>query len=231
MEQAYKSENALVLLSGGQDSTTCLYWAIKNFNKVYAISINYNQKHVDELEAAASICTELKIDYKVVDASFLKDLVISNLFTGEDDVNKRHALHDEVPSSFVPYRNQIFLTLAAAWASTIKVKHLVTGVCETDYSGYADCRDVFIKSLQVSLNLATDFKDNNVVIHTPLMWLNKAEIFKLADELGCLDYIIKNTLTCYNGGQTMHDYGRGCDACPACKLRKDGYKEFLRKYR
>ena len=148
MEQSYNKENALVLTSGGQDSTTCLFWAINNFKKIYAVSFNYGQKHSKEIEVAESICEKFNIDHKVVDISFLKELVISNLFEGADDVNKKHELNNDVPSSFVPYRNMIFITLASAWASTLGVKHIVTGVCETDYSGYADCRDVFIKSLQ-----------------------------------------------------------------------------------
>ena len=230
MEQSYNKENALVLTSGGQDSTTCLFWAINNFKKIYAVSFNYGQKHSKEIEVAESICEKFNIDHKVVDISFLKELVISNLFEGADDVNKKHELNDDVPSSFVPYRNMIFITLASAWASTLGVKHIVTGVCETDYSGYADCRDVFIKSLQGTLNLATDFKDRNIVVHTPLMWLTKAEEFKFAEELGCLDFIINETLTCYNADETMNNYGKGCDNCPACKLRRKGYEEYLRKY-
>ena len=161
----------------------------------------------------------------------MKDLVVSNLFKGGGDVADKHSLDENVPSSFVPYRNLIFLTLSAAWASTIGVKHIVTGVCQTDYSGYADCRDVFVKSAQVTLNLATDFKDKNVVIHTPLMWLTKAEEFRMAEEMECLEFILKETVTCYNGVDKMNDFGKGCGECPSCRLRKDGYKEFLEKYR
>ena len=135
-------------------------------------------------------------------------------------------MNKDVPSSFVPYRNVIFLTLASAWASTIAVKHIVIGVCETDYSGYADCRDIFIKSMQVSLNLATDFKDSNVLIHTPLMHLTKKEEFILAEKLGCLETIINETVTCYNASEKINDFGKGCGKCPACLLRKKGYKEF-----
>ena len=231
LKKKKNNEKSLVLVSGGQDSATCLFWALKKFKTVEAISFYYAQKHSKEIEIAESLCKQLNIRHKKVDISFLKDLVISNLFNNKKNINKAHILNKNVPSSFVPYRNMIFLTLSSAWASTINAKHIVIGVCETDYSGYADCRDVFIKSLQVSLNLATDFKEKNVIIHTPLMWLSKAEEFKLAEELGCIDFIIKETLTCYNGIEKMNNYGKGCGKCPACKLRKKGYQEYLRLYK
>lgn len=226
MEDVLKQEDALVLVSGGQDSTTCLYWALKKFRKVYAVTFNYGQKHSWEIEVASEICKMNDIPLKVVDISFMKDLVVSNLFKGAGDVNEEHPQDKNVPASYVPYRNMLFLTLAAAWGSSIKVRHLVAGVCETDYSGYADCRDVFVKSLQVALNLATDFKDNENIIHTPLMWLTKAQEFKMAEELGCLDVVIEKTLTCYNGDIKMNDYGMGCGECSSCKLRKAGYHEY-----
>jgi 7-cyano-7-deazaguanine synthase len=233
MTQSYTAEEALVLTSGGQDSTTCLFWALKNFKGVRAIGFFYGQKHAVEMEAAAGICAKLNIEFKTLDIGFLKDLVSSNLFQGRPDVNASHVFSADVPSSFVPYRNLLFLTLAAAWASTLGVRHLVTGVCETDYSGYADCRDVFIKSAQATLNLAVDvggLKERGVVIHTPLMWLSKAEEFQLARELGCLDFVISETLSCYNGIQTPHEWGKGCAACPACRLRAKGFMEFKQKY-
>lgn len=231
MKKNFKNEEALLLLSGGQDSTTSLFWALNEFKKVHAISFYYAQKHSNEIEIAKTICNKLKINHKIIDVSFLKDIVISNLFENKKKLNKAHMLNKDVPSTFVPYRNMIFLTLSAAWASTIRVKHIVIGVCETDYSGYADCRDVFIKSMQVSLNLATDFKDKNVIIHTPLMWITKAEEFKMAEELGCIDFIINETLTCYNGVEKMNNFGKGCSKCPACKLRKKGYQEYLRLFK
>jgi len=230
MKQKYNSEPCLVLASGGQDSTTCLFWAMENFSSVNAICFSYGQKHSAEVEVSKGICSSLGVDQKVVDISFMADLVRSNLFDGQPDVNEKHELNDKVPASFVPYRNMLFLTLASARACTLGIKHIVTGVCETDYSGYADCRDVFIKSLQASLNLATDFRDRNVVIHTPLMWLTKAETFRMAEELGCLDFIINRTLTCYNGVTRMNDYGMGCGQCPACRLRSAGYLEYRGRY-
>jgi 7-cyano-7-deazaguanine synthase len=232
MEHSYVREDALVLLSGGQDSTTSLFWAKKNFRYVSCISFFYAQKHFREIECAKKICTLLSLDLKIVDISFIEDIAVSSLLDKESHITGTpHPFNKNVPSSFVPYRNLLFLVLASSWASTLGVRHIVIGVCETDFSGYADCRDVFIKSAQATLNLATDFKDRNVIIHTPIMWLTKAETFRLAEELGCLDVIINETLTCYNSIMDMHPYGRGCDTCPACKLRKKGFNEYTKKYR
>ena len=230
MKQSFNSEDAVVLASGGQDSTTCLVWALQNFRRVHAIGFFYNQKHANELDVAKRICDRLGVAFKVVDISFMQDLVVSNMFKDTANVTEKHSLNDAVPSSFVPYRNLLFLTLGSAWASTLNARHVVTGVCETDYSGYADCRDVFVKSAQATLNLATDFKDQNVVIHTPLMWLTKAEEFRMAEELGCLELILQDTLTCYNGDETMNAFGKGCGACPSCLLRKKGWEDYLTAY-
>ena len=133
MDLAYKSEDAVVLASGGQDSTTCLAWAKKHFNKVYAISFFYGQKHSVENEIAQKICDSMDIPLKTVDISFIKDIVVSNLFQGSADVSGQHSQNKDVPSTFVPYRNLLFLTVAAGWAGTLGAKHLVDGVCETDY--------------------------------------------------------------------------------------------------
>lgn len=231
MIHSYSSESVLVLTSGGQDSTTCLFWALKNFNKVYGISFTYGQKHEIEIKIAQEICKELDVPLKLIDISFMKDLVVSNLFKGEGKIRQNsHPQNKNVPSSFVPYRNLLFLTLASAWASSLGVRHIIIGVCETDYSGYADCRDVFVKSAQSTLCLATDFEKSQIVIHTPLMWLTKAQEFHMAQELGCLDFILTRTLTCYNGDMTMNDYGYGCGKCPACQLRNKGFQEFEEKY-
>lgn len=230
MPQAFLGDKALVLTSGGQDSTTCLIWAIKNFKQVSAISFFYGQKHAKEVAAAIRICKQLNIELKTIDISFLKELVHSNLFKDTPDVYTAHKLDKTVPASFVPYRNLLFLTLASAWASTIGVRHIVIGVCETDYSGYADCREVFITSAQKTLNLAVDFKEQGVIIHTPLMHLSKAQEFYLAEQLGCLDFILTETFTCYNGSEKKHEWGKGCADCPACELRAQGYREYKQKY-
>ena len=221
----YKNLDALVLMSGGQDSTTSLFWAMKEFRSVNCITFFYDQKHSKEVEISKKICRDLNISQKIVDISFIKDISVSNLFNNNEDVSLKHPFNENVPSSFVPYRNLLFLTIAAAWASTLKINDIIIGVSETDYSGYADCRDIFIKSTEVSLNLATDFK--NLKIHTPLMWLTKAQEFILAEKLGCFDFIINETLTCYNGVENMNDFGKGCGECPSCILRKNGYKEYI----
>jgi 7-cyano-7-deazaguanine synthase len=225
-DKPFAGEDALVLSSGGQDSTTCLFWALANFRKVHSLSFDYGQKHAVELEAAERISKKLDVPFRKVDISFIKDIVISNLFSGTGDVNEPHALSANVPSSYVPYRNLLFLTVASGWAGTLKIRNLVTGVCQTDSSGYADCRDVFIKSAQATLNLATDFTDGGIRIHTPLMWLSKAEEFRMAEKLGCLDFILEETVTCYNGVMDRHDFGRGCGQCPSCRLRKKGFDEY-----
>ncbi|MBN2442147.1 MAG: 7-cyano-7-deazaguanine synthase QueC [Spirochaetales bacterium] len=231
MEQSYNKEDALVLLSGGQDSTTSLFWAMKHFRKIHAISFFYGQKHASEIKWAKKICKKLDINLMVTDISFMQNLVVSDLFKKSGKIKpKDHPLQEDVPSSFVPYRNLLFLVLASARASSLGIRHLVIGVCETDYSGYADCRDVFIKSTQATLHLATDFREKNVIIHTPLMWLTKSETFELARELGCLDFIITQTLTCYYGKTKMNHFGMGCGECPACTLRKKGFEEFQMKY-
>ncbi|MBN2536500.1 MAG: 7-cyano-7-deazaguanine synthase QueC [Spirochaetales bacterium] len=232
MEQSYKNEDTLVLFSGGQDSTTSLFWALDHFRNVSTLCFYYAQKHSHEVTCAKKICRKLNIKIKTVDISFMKTLVISHLFKHTGTIDKEHhPLKEDVPSSFVPYRNLLFLVLAAAWASTLGIRHLVTGVCETDSSGYADCRDVFIKSARETLHLATDFQDQAPVIHTPLMWLSKAETFKLAEELGCLDFILKYTLTCYYGKKKMNIFGMGCGKCPACLLRKTGFEGYMKKYK
>lgn len=136
-----------------------------------------------------------------------------------DDIAVEDGKEGALPSTFVPGRNLLFMSFAGVLASQIQAKHIITGVCETDFSGYPDCRDIFVKSLNVTLNLSMD---NQFVIHTPLMWLNKAETWGLADELGAFDFVREKTLTCYNG--IVAD---GCGECPACKLRKKGLNDYL----
>lgn len=209
--------SALVLFSGGQDSTTCLFWAKKQFKKVYALSFLYGQKHAHEVELARKIAEEAEVEFHVMDASFIGRLGRNSLtdFTIEMDKEQPEGA---VPNTFVPGRNLFFLSIAAVFAREKGIFHLVTGVSQTDYSGYPDCRDSFIKSLNVTLNLAMD---EQFVIHAPLMWLNKAQTWALADELGVFELIRNETLTCYNGIQ-----GDGCGECPACKLRKQGLEEY-----
>lgn len=212
------NSKALVVFSGGQDSTTCLFWALKNFNEVEVVTFDYNQRHSLEIECAKSIANELGVRHHILDMALLNQLAPSALT--RDDIDVKDGEEGGLPSSFVPGRNLVFLTFAGILASQIGAKHIVTGVCETDFSGYPDCRDIFVKSLNVTLNLSMD---SQFVIHTPLMWIDKAETWKLADELGALDFVREKTLTCYNG--VIAD---GCGQCPACKLRKRGLDEYLR---
>ncbi|MFV8827874.1 7-cyano-7-deazaguanine synthase QueC [Alkalihalobacterium sp. APHAB7] len=212
-----KNEKAIVVFSGGQDSTTCLFWALKQFKEVETVTFDYNQRHDDEIECAKAISAELGVKHHVLDMSLLNQLAPSALT--RDDIEVKAGENGDLPSTFVPGRNLIFLSFAGILASQVNAKHIITGVCETDFSGYPDCRDAFVKSLNVSLNLSMD---QQFVIHTPLMWLNKAETWKLADDLGALEFVRKKTLTCYNG-----IIGDGCGECPACELRLKGYEEFL----
>ncbi|WP_078430746.1 7-cyano-7-deazaguanine synthase QueC [Alkalihalobacterium alkalinitrilicum] len=212
-----KNEKAIVVFSGGQDSTTCLFWALKQFNEVETVTFDYNQRHDYEIECARKISKELGVKHHVLDMSLLNQLAPSALT--RDDIEVKAGENGELPSTFVPGRNLIFLSFAGILASQVNAKHIITGVCETDFSGYPDCRDAFVKSLNVSINLSMD---QQFVIHTPLMWLNKAETWKLADDLDALEFVRTKTLTCYNG-----IIGDGCGECPACQLRLKGYEEFL----
>ena len=214
-------KKALVVLSGGQDSTTCLYWAIDKFGKenVCAIGFDYGQRHKVELQCAADICADEGIEYSIIPTPIINQLT-SNSLTREDIPVEETKPDGAPPNTFVEGRNHLFLSYAAIYAKTHDITEIVTGVCETDFSGYPDCRDIFVKSLNVTLNLAMDY---NFVIHTPLMWLNKADTWAMADKLGVLDIVYKKTLTCYNGIP-----GEGCGHCPACFLRKRGYEEFLK---
>jgi 7-cyano-7-deazaguanine synthase len=209
-------EKALVVFSGGQDSTTCLFWAKKKFKEVEAVTFNYGQRHVAELDCAKEIAEDLKVPHHVLDMSLLNQLAPSALTRNDEAITHKEG---ELPSTFVPGRNLLFLSFAGVLAKQIGAKHIITGVCETDFSGYPDCRDIFVKSLNVSLNLSME---EQFVIHTPLMWINKAQTWEMADRLGSLHYIRENTLTCYNGV-----IGDGCGECPACKLRQKGLNEYL----
>lgn len=221
-------KKAVVVFSGGQDSTTCLGWALKNFDEVEAITFNYGQKHSIELEQAKSICEKHGVNQTLIDISFLNTLVDSAL-TSNGDVNKTHPRLKYLPASFVPNRNALFLTLAHAYAQKIGAETLVTGVCETDFSGYPDCRNIFIESLQESLHLASDVL---IKIETPLMYLDKADTFKMADDIGILNDVINLSHTCYNGDhKTKNEWGYGCGECPACQVRKRGYEEYLNRYK
>lgn len=213
-----KKEKAVVVFSGGQDSTTCLFWAMKQFAEVETVTFNYNQRHKLEIDCAAEIAKELGVKHTVLDMSLLNQLAPNALTRTDIEITEEEG---ELPSTFVDGRNLLFLSFAGVLAKQVGARHIVTGVCETDFSGYPDCRDVFVKSLNVTLNLSMDYP---FVIHTPLMWIDKAETWKLADELGAFEYVREKTLTCYNG-----IIGDGCGECPACKLRKAGLDTYLQE--
>lgn len=210
-------ERAIVVFSGGQDSTTCLFWAKNKFKEVIAVSFDYNQKHKEELECAKDICKKYNVEHHILDLGLLNQLAPNSLTRTDIAVDKESPI-EGVPNSFVDGRNMLFLTFVAVFAKQRDISHIVVGVSQSDYSGYPDCRDVFIKSMNVTLNLAMDYE---FVLHTPLMWINKEETWKMAYDLGVLPIVKEETLTCYNGIR-----GNGCGDCPACYLRKKGYVDF-----
>ena len=210
--------SALVVFSGGQDSTTCLFWAKKHFRKVVALTFIYGQKHVLEVEMARQIAEKADVEWHQMDVSFISQLSHNSLTDASIKMDQEKPA-DGPPNTFVPGRNLFFLSIAAVFAREHGINHLVTGVSQTDFSGYPDCRDAFIKSLNVTLNLGMD---EQFVIHTPLMWIDKAQTWALADELGVLELVRTETLTCYNGIP-----GDGCGLCPACKLRREGLEKYL----
>jgi 7-cyano-7-deazaguanine synthase len=228
-----QGEGALVLFSGGQDSTTCLAWALARYAHVETVGFDYGQRHGIELKQRPIIReklaalqpqwrTRLDEDH-VIDLSVLGELS-DTAMTREIEITTNEK---GLPSTFVPGRNIVFLTFAAALAYRRGLKRIVGGMCETDFSGYPDCRDDTIKALQVALNLGMD---SRFVIDTPLMWLNKAATWALTDELGgaaLVDIIVEDTHTCYLGARgERHAWGYGCGLCPACELRARGWREW-----
>jgi len=224
---------ALVLFSGGQDSATCLAWALDRFDRVETIGFDYGQRHRIELDCRDSIrkglaalnprwaqrlgedhTIDLAVLGQISDTALTRDVGIEMTEAG-------------LPNTFVPGRNLVFLTFATTLAYRRGLKHVVGGMCETDYSGYPDCRDDTIKALQVALNLGMD---KRFVLETPLMWIDKAETWRLAERLGgqaLVDLILEESHTCYLGERGMrHPWGFGCGTCPACELRADGYRRY-----
>ena len=197
MQNLKNRDEAVVVFSGGQDSTTCLLWALKKYKKVYAVSFDYGQKHVKELECAKKIAEKFGVEHHILDMSLLNQLAPNSLTRREMKVDE-NAPEVGTPNTFVDGRNMVFLTFVAIYAKQKGVSDIITGVSQSDFSGYPDCRDIFIKSLNTTLNLAMDY------------------------ELGGLDVIRDMTLTCYNGIP-----GEGCGHCPSCKLRKKGYDLYM----
>lgn len=208
---------AVVVLSGGQDSTTCLFWALETFEEVHAVIFDYGQRNIEEVETARKIADHKGVISKVIKLDF-------EGFTPNAMTDTAMEIEDgEVPNTFVPGRNQVFLTYASMYARAIGSHHVIIGVSQADYSGYPDCTNEFIKSFGRTISIAMDYP---VYILTPLMYLDKSQVWDLANKLGgpeLVDFIKKNTVSCYNGIK-----GNGCAECPSCKLRNRGYNEYLR---
>lgn len=223
------SDPAVVVLSGGQDSMTCLALAMQRHYRVAAVSFLYGQKHRTELLQAAKVADENNIPHAIIDLSFFGGLVTSELTSDAGDTTKPHAYKPGLPASFVPNRNALFLTLAHAVAQELGARYIYTGVCQTDYSGYPDCREAFIQQLEQALNTGYE---TSIRILTPMMHLDKAATFEMAERLGALEMILEDSHTCYNGDRTLrHPWGYGCGKCPACQIREKGYNEFLARKR
>ena len=226
-------EAALVLLSGGQDSGTCLAWALDRFAHVETLGFDYGQRHVVELECRAAVRTGLVASRPAWATRLGEDHTLDLRVLGE--MSETALTSDAaitlnangLPSTFVPGRNLLFLTFAAALAVRRGIRHLVGGMCETDYSGYPDCRDDTIKAMQVALNLGMD---QRFVLHTPLMWRDKAQTWELAEALGgraLVSLLVRETHSCYLGvRETLHPWGFGCGHCPACELRRNGWERY-----
>ena len=206
------SSKAVILLSGGQDSTTCLAWAKKKFDKIFAITFDYGQRHKTELLSAKKIAKLSGTPLKIIKIDVFKHLT-KNALT--DKFVKIKIQKNKLPTTFVPGRNLIFISIALIYAYQQNIQNIVTGVCQTDFSGYPDCRNEFIKSMEKTFALATEKKFK---IHTPLMWLTKSKTVKLMQKLGSLN-LLKYTHTCYKG------LSAAWGTCPACKLRIKGFKE------
>lgn len=233
MTEPDASASALVLFSGGQDSTVCLAWALTRFQRVETVGFQYGQRHAVEMTVRPRIRDQFAaFDPKwrerlgpdhVVDLDALGTISETALTrNAEIEMNA-----DGLPSTFVPGRNLIFFSFAAALAYRRGIKHIVAGMCETDYSGYPDCRDDAVKAMQLALNLGMD---RRFVLHTPLMWIDKAATFALAERIGgprLGEIVIEETHSCYLGDRAhRHDWGYGCGTCPACGLRAKGYEKF-----
>jgi len=228
------TDSALVLFSGGQDSTTCLAWALKNYSRVETIGFDYGQRHAIELTVRPTLLEQMRAqsplwaerlgEDHMIDLSLIAAISDTAMTQNVEIVMQENGL----PNTFVPGRNLLFMTVAATVAYRRGLTVLVGGMCETDFSGYPDCRDDTLKALQVALNLGMDTR---MKLETPLMWLDKAQSWDLAESLGgqrLVDLIRSGTHTCYLGERgALHDWGYGCGTCPACALRANGYRQYL----
>jgi 7-cyano-7-deazaguanine synthase len=231
------AEAALVLFSGGQDSTTCLAWALQRFARVETVGFHYGQRHATEMMARLTILSRLKREFPQWQRNLGEDCILpldvlpaiggSALFAGSG-AQTFDTLPNGLPASFVPGRNILFLAAAAALAYRRGIADLIGGMCETDFSGYPDCRDASIRAIGHALDLGMDTK---FTIHTPLMQLNKKQTWALAESLGgqaLVELIIEDAVTCYEGNhEVRHAWGYGCGKCPACQLRAAGYERYV----
>ncbi len=227
------NDTALVLFSGGQDSTVCLAWALTRFAHVETVGFAYGQRHAVELDVRPRIrecIAALNADWKtrLGDDQVIKlDALAAISDTALTRDTAIEIADNGLPTTFVPGRNLIFFCFSGALAYRRGARHLIAGMCETDYSGYPDCRDDTVKAMQVALTLGLD---KRLTIHTPLMWIDKADTFAMAEQLGgqaLLDLVVEETHSCYLGDRTQrHDWGYGCGACPACQLRAQGFAKF-----
>ncbi len=230
---AQRSGGALVLFSGGQDSATCLAWALAQFDRVETVGFDYRQRHRVELEVRKEFRASLTTQFPQWASRLGEDHMLDAGIIGQlgssamTDAIAIEMAENCLPNTFVPGRNLLFFTLAAALAYRRGLRVIVGGMCETDYSGYPDCRDDTLKAQQVALSLGLD---RRITIETPLMWLDKAQTFALAQELGgqtLLGLIVEKSHTCYLGDRSKrHDWGYGCGTCPACELRSSGWQKF-----
>jgi len=216
--------SALIVFSGGQDSTTCLGWAKNRFETIETLTFDYGQKHRVEIYQAKKIAEALHVNNFVLNINAFSQLNDSALIDGSLDISSSHRTKQNLPASFVPNRNAIFFTLAHAYAQKLGIKNIIVGINQTDYSGYPDCRQNFIEALELSLNLGSE---SDIKFHYPLMHLTKGETFKMSEEEGVLDMVIDESHTCYNGDHnTKNNWGYGCGECPACILRAQGWADY-----
>ena len=214
-----KTYDAIILLSGGQDSTTCLYWAKQRFNRILAIIFDYGQSHIKEIEFAKKNAKNACVDYRLIELHNI--FGVSSLTDNNIAHSSESAINSELPASFLVGRNLLFLSVAASLCGDANCKNIVVGVCQTDYSGYPDCRRATIDAMQLAFSLGLGLGD--IQIHTPLMYLTKAETWKMAKSLNILDVIIKNTMTDYSGSEMLNEWGFGDLENPASLLRMKGF--------
>jgi 7-cyano-7-deazaguanine synthase len=229
------NSSALVLFSGGQDSATCLAWALERYSKVETIGFNYGQRHSIELECRSKFIDGLKLAFPQWSTKLGEDHMLDLTLLGQisdTSLTQDKAIEMQssgLPNTFVPGRNLLFLTFAASIAYRRNLKFIIGGMCETDYSGYPDCRDDTIKALQVAISLGLD---SRIVLETPLMWIDKSATWVLAQLLGgdsLIDLICNETHTCYLGDRSKkYQWGYGCNSCPSCELRRIGFENFLK---